>query len=247
LIVHFGSTKNPRMLGFTLIELLVVIAIIAILAAILFPVFAQAREKARQINCTSNEKQIGLALQQYAQDYDETYCGAWKPCVYGSRVGFAELIYPYVKNAQVFKCPSSGSDQSQMVRWYYWDWPKGHPANPDVQSGSSYAYNGLAANNTPIGTIQAWNDAIGAPLAAIQEPANTIQVYEGRWELNVWGVWDTDVVGNYYGLQWNGNVDNPGRIAKNHSGGYNILWYDGHVKWVKHSQARDWYLSKPGP
>jgi prepilin-type N-terminal cleavage/methylation domain-containing protein/prepilin-type processing-associated H-X9-DG protein len=237
-----------RRKAFTLIELLVVIAIIAILAAILFPVFAKAREKARQASCMSNEKQIGLALQQYAQDYDETYCGAWKPGAYGSRVGFAELVYPYVKSAQVFICPSSGHDQSQMVRWYYWDWgSNGQPVNPDVQAGTSYSYNGLASNNPSIGTTQAWNDAIGAPMAAVQEPAATIQVYEGRWELNVWGVWDTDVVGNYYGLQWNGNVENPGRIAKNHTDGYNILWYDGHVKWVQHSNARDWYLIKPGP
>lgn len=236
-----------RRKGFTLIELLVVIAIIAILAAILFPVFAKAREKARQASCTSNTKQIGLAEQQYAQDYDETYSGAWKDFAYGSRVGFAQLIYPYVKSSQIFLCPSAGTDQSQMVRWYYWDWPQGHAANPDVQAGSAYAYNGLAADNNPIGTTQAWNDQIGAPLASVQEPAATIQVYEGRWELNVWGDWDTDVVGTYYGKTWAGNVNNPGRMAKNHTEGIVILYYDGHAKWQQHTNARDWYLTKPGP
>src|SRR3982751_4194193 len=100
--------------GFTLIELLVVIAIIAILAAILFPVFAQAREKARQIACLSNTKQIGLAVLMYSQDYDETYPIAyWVPVSaagYGSvttaTCGWAALLQPYIKNAGTFLCPS---------------------------------------------------------------------------------------------------------------------------------------------
>jgi prepilin-type N-terminal cleavage/methylation domain-containing protein/prepilin-type processing-associated H-X9-DG protein len=88
--------------AFTLIELLVVIAIIAILAAILFPVFAQAREKARGISCLSNCKQIGLGIQMYAQDYDETFVPA--------SVGFTPfnaLLEPYIKNQQVWTCPSA--------------------------------------------------------------------------------------------------------------------------------------------
>src|SRR5471030_2646577 len=83
-----------RTQGFTLIELLVVIAIIAILAAILFPVFAQAREKARQITCVSNEKQIDLAVLMYAQDYDETYPIAW-----GFEGPWYQTIDPYIKNS----------------------------------------------------------------------------------------------------------------------------------------------------
>ncbi|MFA0750250.1 MAG: hypothetical protein SLRJCFUN_000653 [Candidatus Fervidibacter sp.] len=104
--------------GFTLIELLVVIAIIAILAAILFPVFAQAREKARQATCTSNQKNIALALQQYAQDYDEifvyspTWCNIpgrnqnqpWRP--------YYLLVDPYLRNLQVFTCPSAPQIQN---------------------------------------------------------------------------------------------------------------------------------------
>lgn len=98
--------------GFTLIELLVVIAIIAILAAILFPVFAQAREKARSTACLSNNKQIGLGLMMYAQDYDETlvppYAGSGDNTNFdGSRLRWPHLIYSYVKNGQIFLCPSN--------------------------------------------------------------------------------------------------------------------------------------------
>src|SRR5262245_31487456 len=101
-----------RKRGFTLIELLVVIAIIAILAAILFPVFAQARPKARQATCLSNLKQIGLGVMMYAQDYDEAYPSAsatsavgvtsWEP--EGSGRNIKELIVPYTKNLNIWQC-----------------------------------------------------------------------------------------------------------------------------------------------
>ena len=98
------SSPVPRKSkAFTLIELLVVIAIIAILAAILFPVFAQAREKARAISCLSNEKQLGIGVMQYEQDYDEKAPGGLNG--YGGGSGYAGQIYPYVKNTSVFQCP----------------------------------------------------------------------------------------------------------------------------------------------
>src|SRR5580693_8128011 len=117
------KTVSTNKRGFTLIELLVVIAIIAILAAILFPVFAQAREKARAISCLSNLKQIGTANLMYVQDYDETYYqNLWPGGCPAAQTGYwtdsiqlglgiqpqelwPVLLYPYVKNGQLFSCP----------------------------------------------------------------------------------------------------------------------------------------------
>ena len=117
--------RTDRKLGFTLIELLVVIAIIAILAAILFPVFAKAREKARQSSCQSNVKQIEIGLLQYCQDYDETL--PWGYIYVGANwYSWAHEVYPYVKNQQLFTCPS---DTSAAMIW-----------NPTVWNGAPAAY-----------------------------------------------------------------------------------------------------------
>ena len=104
------SILRKRSIGFTLIELLVVIAIIAILAAILFPVFAKAREKARQASCQSNMKQLGLGFIQYIQDNDEKYPTATmgtNPNPFGHGWGYE--IYPYVKSTGVYACPDDSS------------------------------------------------------------------------------------------------------------------------------------------
>lgn len=103
--------------GFTLIELLVVIAIIAILAAILFPVFAKAREKARTASCQSNLKQIALSASMYAQDYDEHQLRAWSYDPTGWAMWY-NMISPYVKNTQIFECPSLGGTIGyNLNRW----------------------------------------------------------------------------------------------------------------------------------
>ncbi len=93
--------------AFTLIELLVVIAIIAIPAAILFPVFARAREKARQASCQSNLKQIGLAFAMYVSDFDQKYPKAWWLACTGVGPNWRDVISPYIKNNQLFQCPSN--------------------------------------------------------------------------------------------------------------------------------------------
>ncbi|NUP99163.1 MAG: DUF1559 domain-containing protein [Armatimonadetes bacterium] len=109
-MTYCSRTASEPSRAFTLIELLVVIAIIAILAAILFPVFAKAREKARQSSCQSNSRQIGTALAMYAQDYDETYMMV--EGVGGLHREWFEMLYPYVRNPQVFRCPSAARDTS---------------------------------------------------------------------------------------------------------------------------------------
>jgi len=174
--------------GFTLIELLVVIAIIAILASILFPVFAQAREKARQTSCLNNIKQITLGLIQYQQDYDETVpfnreCsnpGSTYVCTSGRAIlGWDDLIDPYVKNHQVFKCPSDpvpiepfqgelDMQGNPATRGHVWI---GSPHANGFYGGMfqcSYARNNNLANN---GTST-------ATLAQIQYPSTTLLILE---------------------------------------------------------------------
>jgi prepilin-type N-terminal cleavage/methylation domain-containing protein/prepilin-type processing-associated H-X9-DG protein len=105
---------SKKRIGFTLIELLVVIAIIAILASILFPVFARARENARRSSCSSNLKQIGLGIMQYTQDYDEKF-----PLYYNATgMGWGDAIFSYLKSNQIFKCPSS-SDATNESDYAY--------------------------------------------------------------------------------------------------------------------------------
>ena len=147
--------------GFTLVELLVVIAIIAVLAAILFPVFGRAREKARQSSCTSNLKQIGLGLKQYAQDYDGSYPDR---DVLG-RSGLREasdpqsvpaVIAPYLKSTQVFVCPSGRAALQELSNTYQITTSSSVLGNPDQMEGNSaetllmwdcYSYQ----NGTPVG------------------------------------------------------------------------------------------------
>ena len=153
--LQFPRTPRTRS-AFTLIELLVVIAIIAILAAILFPVFARARENARRASCQSNLKQIGLGIAQYTQDYDERL-----PYREDRARGWSSMIYPYVKSAQIYKCPSDGSTASAGG------------TNPSM----SYAYNQAMtypANGLPGGV---WSGG-AANIAQFTNTTKTVMLLE---------------------------------------------------------------------
>ncbi len=179
--------KVRRARAFTLIELLVVIAIIAILAAILFPVFAQAREKARQTVCLSNNKQIGLAFMQYVQDYDETFPPSrfttTKRDTGGRFMPWSINILPYVKNVDVFTCPSNNTPADLNATGWWWC-PKElltivngkprdrHHRNMNVVAGPEQAL----PVGPSLGGVMTTN--WGATLAALDHPSGTIMVTE---------------------------------------------------------------------
>ncbi len=233
-----------------MIELLVVIAIIAILAAILFPVFAQAREKARQTSCLSNEKQITLGLIQYTQDYDET-----GPVVWAYTTGYAAeagdpwdmRIRPYMgqqvadkASPGLFSCPS------------------------DIQPRVNEALYGHTKRSYAIAALYVWNGGPGAaenlnpgdgvleeictlsPLAEYTDPAGTILIAESHKGLNRFGRLSAGEVyspsrpswaGSYYTVQ-DTDDEQPGKKIKPvHSGGWNYTFLDGHAKWFRPEQT----------
>jgi len=155
--------------GFTLIELLVVIAIIAILAAILFPVFAKAREKARQTSCASNMKQLGLGFSQYIEDNDEKFPSSIN---YGS--GWAGHIYPYVKSTGIFACPDdsdprTGTGGNGQAFNKAIDFPVSYCANAYIMDGGGASW-----------TTGAWGkDPQGFRLSSLRAAATTVLLYEG--------------------------------------------------------------------
>ncbi len=214
--------------GFTLIELLVVIAIIAILAAILFPVFAKAREKARQTSCLSNLKQLSLALQMYAQDYDETLCRYYRYMyMNGTRYlwWWGDVLQPYISNYQILECPSGS--------WgYTYARPPGLP-NPLI---CSYAFNAVGhdVNQNYIGNMG------DRKLATIQEPSETIILCDSKTsEIYTGGSRNYTIMGP------NGVTDlgtNPSvvRVAIRHNDGFNNAFCDGHAKWLRHSEPGMW-------
>jgi prepilin-type N-terminal cleavage/methylation domain-containing protein/prepilin-type processing-associated H-X9-DG protein len=207
--------------GFTLIELLVVVAIIGILAAILFPVFSRARENARRSSCQSNLKQIGLAFSQYTQDYDERYplnffcdppdasCGAPSTMP----VLWLYALYPYSKNTQIYSCPDAPGNTQQRTdasgHWIY-------------NSASSYGWNvyfdpATSAEVTPFD---------GAGLASVADPAGTLLAGDSLAYYRMAGYHDTSYFGNSSG------------VADRHFDGADLLWADGHVKWLKTFKLR---------
>jgi len=205
--------------GFTLIELLVVIAIIAILAAILFPVFAKAREKARQTSCLANMRQLGMASLMYAQDYDEIFPDCvvdfdnsltWSIGDYTWRI----LLVPYCRNAQILQCPSYGPGGALF-----------DGSIPDYRQRGGYGMNIVHA--------VAYNPAPPTPppakrLAAIQDPASVIAY--------------TDMDNDYstsgpprlqYTYKTHDFLRGDWRAAgSRHNAGANHAFCDGHSKWL---------------
>jgi prepilin-type N-terminal cleavage/methylation domain-containing protein/prepilin-type processing-associated H-X9-DG protein len=207
--------KQRRVSGFTLIELLVVIAIIAILAAILFPVFAQARESARKTSCLSNMKQLGTATMMYVQDYDGAYPLAWyeRP-----QYGFDTVLFPYIKNYQVYECPSN------KVTARIWS---GYTKLGVGPIPGSYALNGdLTARNGTGG------QRAGLTESAVQNPAETIFITE---------IWDTRgkaKQGPEHEIFTQNKNAVCDRIPFNiHQGGSNFTFCDGHAKWQRVEQT----------
>ncbi|MEA3400883.1 MAG: prepilin-type N-terminal cleavage/methylation domain-containing protein [Armatimonadota bacterium] len=197
-----------RRKGFTLIELLVVIAIIAILAAILFPVFARAREKARQASCLSNLKQLALGMLMYAQDYDETFCALYngptrsEPWVpghpefnyhpsYGYFDCWSNAIYPYIKNVQVYRCPST--------RYNCYGVAYGLPRHGADPSGGRVSMFGRPT------------------LAEFRRPAQTLMITEK----GAGGGCQYLLHHKYYACR------------DDHNDGMNLAFIDGHAKWLR--------------
>ena len=228
--------------AFTLIELLVVIAIIAILAAILFPVFAQAREKARQTSCLSNIKQTSLGMLMYVQDYDEELpkadywlpTGSQSPLNPNATGGFSlrvnhykwqTWVIPYIKNTDVLRCPSRTRDQEAWA------------VNGEYK-GDGFAFNLSLSGRPYIGGVNP--SFLGGGLAGIQEPASVWMFQELRNQISfsyettnyiLYPVADRESWQPY--LMPNGQ---PDKINAPHSDGFNFAYVDGHAKWMNVKQ-----------
>ena len=234
--------QKPHVVGFTLIELLVVIAIIALLAAILFPVFAQAREKAREVTCLSNARQIGLGVRMYAQDYDETMplfdaYHTQPPAGIAGHKGVEVLLQPYVKSAPIFKCPNDngGPVPQNAPSTVEYGGCQDYPTKAQSYAacyGSSYRFasgsftviDGVSTQNNVLCT--ATNDYCFARGAVTDSmfalPSETRMM---RDEMLPWFGGDQDKDGAKYGYY-------PDYYKQFHPRGGTFIFADGHAKFV---------------
>ena len=208
--------------GFTLIELLVVIAIIGILAALLFPVFAQAREAARRIACLSNTRQIGLAFQMYVEDYDEVTLSVYTDNANNTVVDSWQILQSYTKNRQIFYCPDRYDEGC--------GYSEGLNESPNDRC-IGYGYNWGPMQSFTVGQYQ--GGLLGAAVAA-----NGNEVYSGIAEAAVLNTASTFAFGDCLDKPWytlsitsilshyNGD-SNSGML---HGGMFNITYVDGHAK-----------------
>lgn len=237
-------TSRTQNSAFTLIELLVVIAIIAILAAILFPVFGRARENARRSSCQSNLKQIALGVKQYTQDYDEKFPLAANHAnnTAGFASAWAPAIQPYLKSLQIFQCPSD-DDRSAPT------------SDPAVEGYSDYYYNAALSLSWDGGAAAPDYRASGINEAALLNSSLTIMLGEGDGNNFATGSYRANgctVAGmmNAAGpaLASGTNCDTTTYYAKaigvakghrNHLSGSNYAFTDGHVKWQRTFEEAD--------
>jgi prepilin-type N-terminal cleavage/methylation domain-containing protein/prepilin-type processing-associated H-X9-DG protein len=238
-IMHTSCRRKNR--GFTLIELLVVIAIIAILAAILFPVFARARENARRSSCQSNMKQIGLGLMQYTQDYDERFPNGIAPGTVG--FNWAGQVMPYIKSTQIFVCPSDDHPKTEKISY---------SANRNITGTQNNGIGGAMSRlNSAARTVMAFETrqrtgnnftwAQENSLAGVSASDNSAVgngLSAGLVTVD-WGggthIYATGYLGSQTGTLNTAAGSGQGfyKETGRHLDGSNFLYADGHVKWLK--------------
>lgn len=218
----FNLFRKSKRSAFTLIELLVVISIIALLAAILFPTFARVREMGRRTACQSNLKQMAMGISMYVSDYDDRYIDYRTMSVDSPW----PLMYdPYVKNKQVLLCPDA-SDTSAITPNLYGTVGTASKPWTGYRYFGSYGYNswlycGARANSA-------------CQLGQVDSPATTLLLCDSIW-VDGWVYnGDTSCPASYNTQTGANNSNNMGRICiDRHSGGINVAFVDGHVKWSK--------------